>query len=149
MQNWGMTSEDDVPVPPIYRWGDPATAADGEHVTLYEDPDDLASASHFGLTILNDERRGRLSLVSPVGEIVVPLERLWSYQAQVSKTHVANLASVPSDNFVGGHAPTAIAWPDGTYQVVGHHRASAAYARGDSTMTVRVTMRIMAQAAWS
>ncbi|GAA3720599.1 hypothetical protein GCM10022399_41240 [Terrabacter ginsenosidimutans] len=116
-------------MPRMYRWGDPATAVDGEQVTLYEDPDDLVPASHFGLTIINDERRGPLSLVSPVEEIVVPLERIWGYQAQVSRTHVANPASVPSDNFVGEHAPGAIAWPDGTYQVVGHHRASAACAR--------------------
>lgn len=138
-----MTSED-VPVPPIYRWGDPATAVEGEQVTLYEDPDDLVSASHFGLTIINDERRGRLLLVNPTEEIAIPLDRLWGYQARVSKTHVARLASVPPDHFVGEHAPTAIAWPDGTYQVVGHHRASAAYARGDATMTVRVTMRVRA-----
>ncbi len=103
--------------------------------------DDLVPASHFGLRIVND-RRGPLELVRPPKEIEVPLDLLWGYQESVSKTHVENLASVPADAFVGDHTPEAIEWFDGTYQVIGHHRASAAYLRGDSTMRVRVTKRV-------
>lgn len=125
---------------PIYRWGNPATATEGELVTMYgDDLDDLVPASYFGLRIINDGRTGRLGRVQPPQVLQVPLERVWGFQKEVSRTHVSNLASVPADRFVGDHAPEAIAWPDGTYQVIGHHRASAAYVRGDSTITVRVS----------
>lgn len=130
----------DKPVP-IFRFGDPSTATDGEIVTMY-DEDDLVPASHFGMKIVDDGRKGPLELVLPLREVEVRLDKVWGYQDRVSLTHVQNLASVPGDAFVGEHAPQAIEWFDGTYQVIGHHRVSAAYLRGDSTIRVRVGKRV-------
>ena len=136
-----MSEGSDDAVTPIYRFGDPATAAEGEVVTRYDEAD-MVPATTYGMNIRSDGRHGPLEMTERTRELVVRLEQVWGYQDAVAKTHVENLASVPPDAFTGDHAPEAIEWPDGTYQVIGHHRVCAAYLRGVQTIRVRVKKRV-------
>lgn len=83
---------------------------------------------HFSILPGTDEQRG---------EKTVPLHDLWGTQPLVCEFLVAELASLPTDFFVGEEVIRVLSWPDGTHQVLTHHRAAAAGHRGDDAVFVR------------
>lgn len=75
------------------------------------------------------------------GEIEIETSSVWGFQEMVFEPYVRQLAETPGAEFTGQSVVLVIEWPDGTHMTTGHHRAAAAYLRGDRTMAVRVIAR--------